>query len=549
MSGREAPPAAPRGAPAPGEQPAAPPLTLGTAGHIDHGKSALIGALTGVDTDRLAEERRRGISIELGYARLDLPSGRALSVVDVPGHERFVRTMVAGATGIDLFLMCVATDDGVMPQTWEHAAVLAGLGVRDGVVAITKADLRDGADVASASEQAAELLPGAEIVAVSARAGTGLDALRGALDRCAARLTGRAALLDGGAPVLHVDRSFTIKGAGTVVTGTLWRGSVGRGDEVELLPASARDSGARVRARVRGVQVHDAPVQRAAAGQRVAVNLVGVARDAVGRGDVVAGAGAGLAPSHVLDVHLDEGPDGPGGRGGRGGLPARVQVHHGTRESAARLAPLGGRLYQLRLERPLVAARGDRLVLRSIAPPDTLGGGVVLDPRARRHGPSRAATARLTALSRGEDPDVGAEQEGAARGRTGPQPAAPLSAPARALEERLRAAGHEPPSRAELDDDAQHLDELRAAGRTVRIGRDLHAHPDALTAIERRVRELIAAEGCVTLARLRDELQTTRKFAQAHLEHLDAVRVTLRRPDDTRVLRRRVSEQGVAGSS
>jgi len=553
MTGREAPspasastPAAGGAAPSPA---AAPPLTLGTAGHIDHGKSALIGALTGVDTDRLVEERRRGISIELGYAQLDLPSGRPLSVIDVPGHERFVRTMVAGATGIDLFLMCVAADDGVMPQTLEHAAVLAGLGVRDGVVAITKADLRDAADVALASEEAAELLPGAEIVAVSARAGTGLDALRAALDRCAAQLAGRAVLQDGGAPVLHVDRSFTIKGAGTVVTGTLWRGSVGRGDEVELLPTSARGSGARVRARVRGVQVHDAPVQRAAAGQRVALNLAGVARDAVGRGDAVVGADGGLAPAHVVDVQLD---DGPGERGGRGcGLPARVQIHHGTRESAARLAPLGGRLYQLRLERPLVAARGDRLVVRSIAPPDTLGGGVVLDPRARRHGPSRAVTARLTALSRGEDPDASDKPSATPRtpspGKSSTsapapvQPAAPLSAPACALEERLRTAGHEPPSRAELGDDAQHLDELRAAGRTVRIGRDLHAHVDALTAIERRVRELVAAEGYVTLARLRDELQTTRKFAQAHLEHLDNARVTLRRPDDSRVLRRRAS--------
>ena len=541
MSGREAPASAQRGASAPG---APPPLTLGTAGHIDHGKSALIGALTGVDTDRLAEERRRGISIELGYARLGLPSGRALSVVDVPGHERFVRTMVAGATGIDLFLMCVAADDGVMPQTLEHAAVLAGLGVRDGVVALTKTDLRDEAGVTSASEQAAELLPGIEIVAVSARAGTGLDALRAALDRCAARLAGRAAIQDPGAPVLHVDRSFTIKGAGTVVTGTLWRGSVGRGDEVELLPTAARDPGARVHARVRGVQVHDAPVQRAAAGQRVAVNLAGVARDAVGRGDVVVGARAGLAPSHVFDVQLDERSGGPAE------LPARVQVHHGTRESAARLAPLGGRLYQLRLERPLVAARGDRLVVRSIAPPDTLGGGVVLDPRARRHGPSRAATARLTDLSRGEDPDAGA-QEGAGRGagvpvadRSAPReppPPPPLSAPARALEERLRAAGHEPPSRAELEGDAAHLDELRAAGRAVRVGRDLHAHPEALAAVEARVRALIAAEGSVTLARLRDELGTTRKFAQAHLEHLDATRLTLRRADDSRVLRRRAS--------
>jgi selenocysteine-specific elongation factor len=207
-------------------------------------------------------------------------------------------------------------------------------------------------------------------------------------------------------------------------------------------------------------------------------------------------------------------------------------------------------MYQLRLERPLVAARGDRLVVRSIAPPDTLGGGVVLDPRARRHGPSRAATARLTALARGEDPDAGVE-EGAGRradvpavDRSAPrEPAAPppLSAPARALEERLRAAGHEPPSDRELGDDAAHLDELRAAGRAVRVGRDLHAHPEALAAVEARVRALIAAEGSVALARLRDELGTTRKFAQAHLEHLDAARLTLRRPDDSRVLRRRAS--------
>ncbi len=169
------------------------PLTLGTAGHIDHGKTVLVRALTGVDTDRLPEERERGISIELGYAPLDLPSGRRLSVVDVPGHERFVRTMVAGATGIDLYLMVVAADDGVMPQTREHAAVLAALGVGAGVVAITKADL---ADPARASEEAAALLPGAEIVPVAAPRGEGLDALRAALDRVAAALPGPAVAID-----------------------------------------------------------------------------------------------------------------------------------------------------------------------------------------------------------------------------------------------------------------------------------------------------------------------------------------------------------------
>jgi len=213
------------------------PLTLGTAGHIDHGKTALIRALTDVDTDRLPEERARGISIELGYAQLELPSGRRLSVIDVPGHERFVRTMVAGATGIDLFLMTIAADDGVMPQTREHAAVLEALGVKTGVVAVTKSDL---ADPDLALIEASELLPDAEAVAVSARTGAGLEELRAALERAAATVDSRA---QAAAPVrLHVDRVFTIRGAGTVVTGTLWSGQVGRGDELELLPAGRRSA-------------------------------------------------------------------------------------------------------------------------------------------------------------------------------------------------------------------------------------------------------------------------------------------------------------------
>jgi len=240
------------------------PLTLGTAGHIDHGKTALIRALTGTETDRLPEERARGISIELGYAKLALPSGRSLSVIDSPGHERFVRTMVAGATGIDMFLMTVAADDGVMPQTREHAAVLHALGVGAGVIAVTKTDL---ADPELAMLEASELLPAAELVAVSARTGAGLDQLLTALDRTAAQLRSSR---DEGAARLHIDRVFTIRGAGTVVTGTLWSGSIGHGDELAILPG-------RRRARVRAVQVHDAPAQRAAAGQRVAVNLTGVA--------------------------------------------------------------------------------------------------------------------------------------------------------------------------------------------------------------------------------------------------------------------------------
>ncbi|MEA2291643.1 MAG: selenocysteine-specific elongation factor, partial [Solirubrobacteraceae bacterium] len=310
---------------------------LGTAGHIDHGKTALVEALTGVDTDRLPEERERGISIALGYAPLVLPSGRRLSVVDVPGHERFVRTMVAGATGIDLFLMVVAADDGVMPQTREHAAVLAALGVETGVVAVTKVDA---ADPGRALAEAAELLPGAEAVAVSSRTGAGLDALRAALDRAAAAAPGRAE--DGGVLRLHVDRAFSIRGAGTVVTGTLWSGSVARGDEVVVLPGGRH-------ARVRGIEVHDEPVERAGAGRRVALNLAGLRRDEVARGDVVA-AGAPLpAASFRVDAALRwVAPDARPDHG------TRLAVHHGTREVPARLAELGGRFAQLRLEQPLV---------------------------------------------------------------------------------------------------------------------------------------------------------------------------------------------------
>jgi selenocysteine-specific elongation factor len=510
------------------------PLTLGTAGHIDHGKSALIRALTGVDPDRLPEEHARGISIELGYARLELPSGRALSIVDVPGHERYVRTMVAGATGIDMYLMAIAADDGVMPQTREHAAVLRALDVSRGVVAVTKSDL---ADPELAMLEAGELLPEAEVVAVSARTGEGLDELRGALDRLAAGLPSRADG-DGGSARLHLDRAFTIRGAGTVVTGTLWSGEINRGDALELLPGPRR-------ARAREVQVHDQSVQRAQAGQRVAVNLSGVALGEVDRGDVLVSAGHELRETYLIDAELtfeEREPDGG----------ERVQVHHGTREAPARLAWLGGGYWQLRLEQPLVPAAGDRLVVRQIAPPDTLGGGRVLDPRPRKHGPSRELTVRLARLARGEAPEpdprptpaAGVEPPSSPQAEPEPEreperelePAA-LSAAALAVEQRLRAAGHEPPLDSELDSGA--LAELRTAGRAVRVTQSLHFHPDALARVTERVVAVADRHGgSITLAQLRDELGTSRKFAQALLEHLDAERVTIRRGDE-HFLRRR----------
>jgi selenocysteine-specific elongation factor len=489
------------------------PLTLGTAGHIDHGKTALVAALTGVDTDRLPAEKARGISIDLGYAPLALPSGRRLSVVDVPGHERFVRTMVAGATGIDLYLMVVAADDGVMPQTREHAAVLEALNIAGGVVAVTKSDL---ADPERARAEVAELLPDAAVVPCSARTGAGVDDVRQALDAVAAHLPGRG---DGtGAPLLHVDRAFTIRGAGTVVTGTLWSGAVATGDRLVLLPAATP-------VRVRAVEVHDEPVERAPAGQRVALNLVGVAVGDVARGDVVAAPGA-VAPSEVLDCELAL-------RDATHGM--RAHVHHGTRETPARLADLGDGLWQARLEQPLMARAGDRVVVRSIAPPDTLGGGVVLDPAARRHGRRADALARLERLRRGE-PESAPRPPAEPAPEAAPLPPAPLSSSALALEERLRAAGHEPPNAADLDPDD--LAALREAGLAVRVGRAMYAHPEALAQVRARVEALIAADGAITLAGLRDELQTSRKFAQALLEHLDAERVTKRLPDDSRVLRR-----------
>ncbi len=493
------------------------PLTLGTAGHIDHGKTALIGALTGIDTDRLPEEQARGISIELGYAQLALPSGRRLSVIDVPGHERFVRTMVAGASGIDLFLATVAADDGVMPQTREHAAVLRALAVETGVIAITKSDL---ADPGRAADQAAELFPRTAIVSVSARTGAGLQELMEALERAAGAVQSRAES-DGAPARLHIDRVFTIRGAGTVVTGTLWSGSVGRGDELALLPGGKR-------LRVRGVQVHDDAVTRAAAGQRVAINLTGVAVGELARGDVLAGPEAAVEPTYRVDASLTwEVEPEPG---------ARVQVHHGTRETPARLAWLGGRFWQLRLEQPLVAMAGDRLVVRQIAPPDTLGGGLILDANPSRHGASRQLMTQLERLERGEPPlapHTGGEQRRMDHSRQQVIQVA-LSPAQKALERRLLDAGVEPPLDSELDQDD--LAALRADGRAVRVSKTLHYHPDVLADVRGRVLELAARNGgAVTLAEVRTELGTSRKFAQALLEHLDSEKVTIRRGDEHHV--------------
>ncbi|MGI8585815.1 MAG: selenocysteine-specific translation elongation factor [Thermoleophilaceae bacterium] len=527
-----------------GSDGALPPLTLGTAGHVDHGKTALIGALTGKHTDRLEEERRRGISIELGYAPLQLPSGRSLSVVDAPGHERFVRTMVAGATGIDMYLACVAADDGVMPQTREHLAVLRQLGVSAGVVAITKADV---GDPEPAAEGVAEVAPGAEVVPVSALARTGVDELLAALDRVAARLPGRAAT-DGQVDTrLHVDRSFTLKGIGTVVTGTLWSGRIVGGEEVRVLPRG-------LRARVRSVQVHDRQVEAAEAGQRVALNLAGLGWRELGRGDVIVAPSAGLAPTYLIDcrIALEQGAEPLRGS-------VRLHVHHGTRESPARLVPLEGyelspqatAYAQLRLEAPLIAARGDRVVLRRLAPPDTIGGGEVIHPSPRKHPAGPEVVEWLRAVERGEDRPDPRERDAAGR-TSGRRSAAamcssppPLDDAALRMAAILRSDGREPRTDADLAatvevDPAAAADRLRRlerAGQVVRAGQNLHFHPEPLAELEARVVAICKRDGEATIAGIRDELATSRKYAQAVLEHLDATKVTRRR-GDAHVLRR-----------
>jgi selenocysteine-specific elongation factor len=348
------------------------PLTVGTAGHIDHGKTWLVRALTGKDTDRLPEERARGISIDLGYAPLELPGGRRVSLVDVPGHERFVRTMIAGATGIDLFLLVIDAQEGARPQTLEHLAVLRLLGVEHGVVAVTKSDAVDEETLALAVEEAHELVPEAEVVAVSAKTGAGLDDLRAALGRVPVRERDAER-----ATRLYVDRVFTLQGIGTIATGTLWSGSIGAGDLLRVEPQG------RV-VRVRSVQVHDAPVERAEAGQRVAVNLPTLERRELARGDVL------LQPGHYplsyrLDIRLEELAE----------VPAAVTVHVGTKAVPARIAR-SGPYAQLRLAEPVVAARSDRVVLRAGT---TVGGGRVLDPAP----PRGIDPVRLAALEQ-EDP-------------------------------------------------------------------------------------------------------------------------------------------------
>lgn len=356
-------------------------VVMGTAGHIDHGKTSLVQALTGIDTDRLQEEKLRGMTIELGFAPLSLPSGRTLSIVDVPGHEKFVKTMVAGAAGIDFALLAIAADEGIMPQTEEHVAILHLLGIRDGLVALTKSDLVTQEEIQNRREEIRDYLkkhwlPDISVFPVSSRTGTGIPELIQAIEQ----LTSQAS--EKPFPSLFrmpIDRVFTMTGHGTVVTGTITGGTIARGDGIEIQPEGHWG-------KVRGIQVHNKGVERAFAGDRCALNLSGLEKSQIRRGSVVLHPGT-ASPVQSVDVLLQ-------------GIPGkepfqhdqRVHVHIGTREVLGRIRLIGKRelpsgeagFARLQLEEPVIALRGDAFILRKYSPVYTIGGGRILFHESRK---------------------------------------------------------------------------------------------------------------------------------------------------------------------
>jgi selenocysteine-specific elongation factor len=378
---------------------------IGTAGHVDHGKSTLVTALTGIDPDRLAEEKARGMTIDLGFAWVTLPSGREASIVDVPGHESFIRNMLAGVGGIDVALLVIAADEGVMPQTEEHLAILDTLRVRSGVVALTKCDLVDEEWLALVREDIVErlsttTLANSPIIVCSAVTGQGLPELLAALD---AAVDAAPARRDLGRPRLPIDRVFTMTGFGAVVTGTLQEGSLRAGQEVEVQPGG-------LRARVRGLQAHRQTVDVGQPGGRLAVNLAGVARSDLRRGQIVTLPGI-FQPTTALDVRLDVLLSAPRALEHN----AEVELYLGAAEVPARVAlldqeelePGASGWAQLRLAHPVVAARADRFIIRVPSPSLTIGGGVVVDPSPRRHRRRDSALLDwLTTLAEGTPGDI-----------------------------------------------------------------------------------------------------------------------------------------------
>ncbi len=556
------------------------PLTIGTAGHVDHGKTWLVRALTGTDTDRLPEEKARGISIELGFAPLEL-DGVHFSFVDVPGHERLVRTMVAGATGIDLFLLVVDAREGPRAQTHEHLAILRLLGLSRGVVALTKTDAADGEQVARVIVELSTLVPGAPIVPVSSVTGDGLPKLRQAI----LAVAGEAKPERTGPTRLYVDRVFSLAGAGTVVTGTLWSGSVEVGGVLDLMPGGFS-------ARVRSVEVHGRSVSAAASGQRVAVALVARGNRRPRRGDALVEPGAYLE-SYRLDLALDElEPIADG---------ARLSLCHGTSVVPCRLRRVGERYAQVRLERPVVSARDDRVILRMS---ETVGGGRILDPsppreldgerlklldssdpavflRALVNGPVRSESLRARAgldvssiagsgaqheieggwvfartwleQMRAYSPDrrhAAAAREpwgralGSVLGLDGPAPQsadAPLDPAERLAADELQRLLAGPEIRIALVEDAGLAARLERDGVIRRLGRRHAVSAGSYEEARNRLIDECLREGTVSLPHFRDMLGCSRQTAQLLLERFDSDGVTLR-VGDARRLRRGIAK-------
>lgn len=383
-------------------------IIIGTAGHIDHGKSTLIETLTGTDPDRLLEEKRRGITIELGFAQLELPDGTIAGIVDVPGHERFIRQMISGASGISLALVCIAADDGMMPQTREHLTVLQLLDVTKCVIALTKCDTVDEEWVSLVQEEIREELSftpfsKAPIIPVSAKNGEGLDDLKEALVNCSHEALSASSSESIRMPI---DRVFTIKGAGTVVTGTLWCGSIHAGDELELLPSNKK-------VRVRTVQVHDQEVSLSTPGTRTALNLVGVNKSDVKPGDFLTTPKT-LQVSDRFDAQFTYIPVLSAKKPLESGL--RVHIAHDTREVVGRVLFMNGQstlepnetaFAQIRLNEPLPVSRGDHFIVRLLSPSRVIGGGTILNARPKRRTTLNENDSNLlTALARNDEAEI-----------------------------------------------------------------------------------------------------------------------------------------------
>lgn len=378
-------------------------IIIGTAGHVDHGKTMLIKSLTGVDTDRLKEEKERGISIELGFAQLSLPSGKRAGIVDVPGHERFIKNMLAGVGGIDLVLLVIAADEGVMPQTREHVDIIQLLQVKKGIVVLTKADLVDEEWLGLVSEEVREFLQhtvlrDAPVVSVSSATGQGIPELLQLIDEIVEDTEERISI---GKLRLPIDRVFSVTGFGTVVTGTILSGRVALGDTVEVMPQG-------LLSRVRSLQVHGQKVEQARAGQRTAVNVTGLEVDEVKRGSVLS-TPKSLTPSYRLDIRLLLLKSAPKPLKNR----TRVRMYLGTDEILGRVRLLdreeletGEEAYaQLELEEQVVAGKGDRFVIRSYSPMRTIGGGTVIDANAPKHKRFRPEIQELLATIEMGTPD------------------------------------------------------------------------------------------------------------------------------------------------